>query len=26
LLKLLQEHQLPAPVELRDIDVSQLDV
>jgi len=26
LLKLLQEHQLPSPVELRDIDVSQLDV
>jgi DNA-binding transcriptional MerR regulator len=26
LLKLMQEHQLPAPVELRDIDVSQLDV
>src|ERR1700730_18365078 len=26
LLKLLQEHELPAPVELRDIDVSQLDV
>ncbi|TMF30333.1 MAG: MerR family transcriptional regulator [Chloroflexi bacterium] len=26
LLKLLQEHQLPSPVELRDLDVSQLDV
>jgi len=26
LLKLLHEHQLTAPVELRDIDVSQLDV
>src|SRR5256714_15593632 len=26
LLKLLQEHQLASPVELRDIDVSQLDV
>jgi len=26
LLKLLDEHQLTAPVELRDIDVSQLDV
>jgi DNA-binding transcriptional MerR regulator len=26
LLKLLHEHQLPSPVELRDIDVSQLDV
>src|ERR1700737_2958069 len=26
LLRILQEHQLPSPVELRDIDVSQLDV
>jgi hypothetical protein len=26
LLKLLQEHELPKPVELRDIDVTQLEV